>query len=249
MQLRAKFLDPPQVRSVCLYLPRTSADFPRGTEGSYQTWADIVGDDSYTFGNFEPFFKKAVSFTKPNNGKRGKNATSQYQESAFQARGGPIQIGYSNYVSPFSTWMEKSLLALGLKKTSEFDSGKLLGTHYTQTFIRASDQTRSASDAYIQTALKNKKLAVYANTQAQKIIFDGNKTATGVMVQSAAISYKIHASKEVIVSAGAFHSPQLLMVSGIGPKETLQKFKIDVVADRPGVGQNMWDHVMFGPAY
>ncbi|KAA8614449.1 Choline dehydrogenase [Pyrenophora tritici-repentis] len=221
----------------------------RGTEGSYQTWADAVGDDSYTFANFEPYFKKAVSFTEPNNAIRGDNVTTQYEKSAFESPGGPIQIGYSNYVSPFSTWMEKALLALGLKKTSQFDSGKLMGTHYTQTFIRAKDQTRSASDEYIRTALDNEKLAVYANTQAQKILFNGNKTSTGVRVQSAGITYDIHAAKEVIVSAGAFHSPQLLMVSGVGPRETLQKFNIDVVADRPGVGQNMWDHIMFGPAY
>lgn len=221
----------------------------RGSEGSYQAWADTVGDSSYTFGNFEPFFKKAVNFTEPNNALRGANVTSQYEKDAFEVPGGPIQIGYSNFVSPFSTWMEKALLALGLKKTSGFDSGDLMGTHYTQTFISSSDQTRSASDNYIQTALDNDNLTVYANTMAQKIIFNANKTATGVRVESLGLNYNIHASKEVIVSAGAFHSPQLLMVSGVGPKETLQKFDIDVVADRPGVGQNMWDHILFGPAY
>jgi len=228
---------------------RICIHFCRGSEGTYQAWADAVGDQSYTFENFEPFFKKAVNFTEPNNSVRGANVTTQYDRNAFNTRGGPIQVGYTNYVSPFSTWMEKSLLALGLKKTSGFDSGKLLGTHYTQTFIRASDQRRSASDEYIKTALNNKRLTVYANTMAQKIIFDRNKTATGVVVESLGMTYQIHASKEVILSAGAFHSPQLLMVSGVGPKETLQKFKIDVVADRPGVGQNMWDHVMFGPSY
>jgi choline dehydrogenase len=192
---------------------------------------------------------KAVSFTEPNNALRGANVTTNYEPDAFLTVGGPVQVGYSNYVSPFSTWLEKSLLALGLKKTSEFNNGKLLGTHYTQTLIRASDQTRSASDTYIQTALENKNLAVYANTMAQKVIFDGNKAATGVTVQSSGLTYDIHASKEVIVSAGAFHSPQLLMVSGVGPKETLQKFDIDVIANRAGVGQDMWDHILFGPAY
>jgi choline dehydrogenase len=221
----------------------------RGSEGSYQAWADAVDDESYTFANFEPYFKKAVSFTEPNNALRGANVTTNYEADAFQTAGGPVQVGYSNYVSPFSTWLEKSLLALGLKKTSGFNNGKLLGTHYTQTLIRASDQTRSASDAYIQTALRNKNLAVYANTMAQNIIFDGNKTATGVTVHSLGLVYDLHASKEVIVSAGAFHSPQLLMVSGVGPRETLQKFDIDVIADRAGVGQDMWDHILFGPAY
>ncbi|KAF4539453.1 Choline dehydrogenase [Lasiodiplodia theobromae] len=223
--------------------------YHRGSEQCYQQWADAVGDDSYTYQNLDPYFKKAVTFTEPNNEKRGDNVTSEYETDAFATPGGPVQVGYTNYVSPFATWMEKALLAVGLKKTSGFSSGKLLGTHYTQTTIRSSDQTRSASDAYVKSALDNPNLSVYTNTMAQKILFDDNKTATGVTVQSTAITYDIHASKEVIVAAGSFQSPQLLMVSGIGPKETLEQHGIDVIADRPGVGQNMWDHIMFGPAY
>ena len=59
----------------------------------------------------------------------------------------------------------------------------------------------------------------------------------------------IHANQEVIASSGSFRSPQMLMVSGIGPAATLRNNGIDVIADRPGVGQNMWDHFFFGPAY
>jgi choline dehydrogenase-like flavoprotein len=84
---------------------------------------------------------------------------------------------------------------------------------------------------------------------AQKILFDSNKTATGVEVESLGITYTIYAAKEVIVSAGAFHSPQMLMVSGIGPAATLEEFGIPVLSDFPGVGQDMWDHITFGPSY
>lgn len=84
---------------------------------------------------------------------------------------------------------------------------------------------------------------------AQKILFNSNKTATGVEVESLGITYTIHAAKEVIVSAGAFHSPQMLMVSGIGPSETLEEFGIPVLSDLSGVGQDMWDHITFGPSY
>ncbi|OJD30259.1 choline dehydrogenase [Diplodia corticola] len=223
--------------------------YHRGSEQSYQQWADAVGDESYTYQNFEPYFQNAVTFTEPNNEKRGANVTSKYDPAAFTSPGGPVQVGYTNYVSPFSTWLEQALLAVGLKKTSGFSNGKLLGTHYTQTTIRSSDQTRSASDAYIKSALSNPNLSVYTNTLAQRILFDANNTATGVTVQSTGITYDIQAAKEVIVSAGAFQSPQLLMVSGIGPRSALEEHGIPVIADRPGVGQNMWDHVMFGPAY
>ena len=59
----------------------------------------------------------------------------------------------------------------------------------------------------------------------------------------------LSATKEVIISAGAFQSPQLLMVSGIGPSEQLEAHGIDVIANRPGVGQNMWDHPFLAPTY
>jgi choline dehydrogenase len=61
--------------------------------------------------------------------------------------------------------------------------------------------------------------------------------------------YTLAANREVILSAGAFQSPQLLMVSGVGPASTLESFSIPVIEDRPGVGQNMWDHVESGPVY
>lgn len=59
----------------------------------------------------------------------------------------------------------------------------------------------------------------------------------------------LSASEEVILSAGAFQSPQLLMVSGIGPPDQLQEHGINIIANRPGVGQNMWDHPFFAPSY
>lgn len=223
--------------------------YHRGSEKSYDQWAEAVGDDSYTLENLQPYFEKAVNFTPPLEGKRFPNVTSEYDANDFTSPGGPVQVSYSNYVSPFSTWVEKALLDNGLDKTSGFNDGRLLGTHYVQTTMRASDQTRSSSTAYINSALDNESLYVYINTLVKKVLFDSSKRASGVEVVSLGIPYKINAAKEVILSAGAFQSPQILMVSGIGPKEALEKFDIEVLSDLPGVGQNMWDHIMFGPAY
>ncbi|KAG7009750.1 patulin synthase [Physcia stellaris] len=75
------------------------------------------------------------------------------------------------------------------------------------------------------------------------------KHATGVLVNTGGVEYTLSARKEVIVSAGAFRSPQLLMVSGIGPASTLQQLNIPVLSDLPGVGQNMWDQPLFGPSF
>lgn len=132
--------------------------------------------------------------------------------------------------------------AVGMESTSGFSSGKLLGYHYTQTTIQASEQTRSSSTNYIYRAMDKalETLKVYTQTMAKKVVFDANKRATGVQVESLEIKYDMHARKEVILSAGVFQSPQLLMVSGVEPRETLEGLDIDVVSDLPGTGQNMW---------
>jgi choline dehydrogenase-like flavoprotein len=81
------------------------------------------------------------------------------------------------------------------------------------------------------------------HTLALQILFSSNKTATLVKVRSGQADYFLTARKEIISSAGAFQFPQLLIVSGIGPSQTLAQHNISLVADRPGVGQDMWDPI------
>lgn len=114
--------------------------------------------------------------------------------------------------------------------------------------IDPADSTRSSSEtSFLQQAIqKGLPLTVYPMTQAMKVQFSSNKTATGVVVRSAGRDYTLSAKREVIVSAGAMHSPQLLMVSGIGPREILEAHNITVISERPGVGQNMHDSCNIG---
>lgn len=122
-----------------------------------------------------------------------------------------------------------------------FTSGKLLGSSYVLATINATYQTRDSSQtSFLQSQMENYNLMIYTTTLAKQVLFDSSKKATGVVVDSAGLSYTISANKEVIVSAGAFQSPQLLMVSGVGPKDTLDKYNIPVVSELSGVGQNMW---------
>lgn len=92
-------------------------------------------------------------------------------------------------------------------------------------------------------------MTIYTNTLAKKIVFDDSKRAEGVVAGSIGREFLLSAAKEVILSAGTFRSPQLLMASGVGPANTLNAHNISVIADRAGVGQNMWDHVLFGPSW
>ena len=140
--------------------------------------------------------------------------------------------------------------------TDGLNGGSLIGAAYATLTIDPRNAYRSSSEAsFLQAALQNGTApTVYKNSQAQRILFNGT-TASGVMVTTAgpygipAINYTLSARKEVIVSAGVFQSPQLLMVSGVGPKNLLSQFDIPVISDLPGVGQNMWDHILFGTDY
>jgi choline dehydrogenase-like flavoprotein len=222
--------------------------YHRPDAGSLQAWADAVGDDSYTFDQFVPYFRKSVSFTPPNNDLRAANASVTYDASAFDAAGGgPVQVTYPNYGSPWSTWLQTGLSAIGLADTADFNRGKLEGHNYCTCMIDPKSMKRSSSQtAYLDQANGRPNLHVHQLTMAKKILFDGNKRATGVQIRTGATLF---ARREVIVSAGAFQSPQLLMVSGVGPAAALTALGIQVVADRPGVGQNMTDHVFVSPSY
>ncbi|OGM42414.1 choline dehydrogenase [Aspergillus bombycis] len=224
--------------------------YQRGTTGSYDQWATLVEDDSYKWENILPFFKRSVQFTPPDTSKRFQNATTLFNPDAFDKDStGPVQVSYINYVSPFATWMKAGMEAMGIPVTEDFNSGHILGTQYNPSTINPIDETRSSSDTFISSLPITSKLHVYPDTLAKRIVFNENKETTGVDVETAGQKYHIRAAREVIVCAGSFHSPQILMVSGIGPGNTLHSLNIPIVSDLPGVGQNMWDHPFFAPSY
>ncbi|KAK2606325.1 hypothetical protein QQS21_003256 [Conoideocrella luteorostrata] len=223
--------------------------YQRPTKESLQQWADVVNDSSYTFDQVLPYFKKSVQFAPGDSSKRYENATVKYDAAAFDPKGGPLQVTYANHGMTFSTWMKLGLEAVGIKETADFNSGSLLGAQYCSSTIRPDDQSRSSLESSFLAA-KPKALQLYTRTLAKKVLFDKNKRAIGVEVTDAkGVTSQIMSSREVILSAGAFQSPQLLMVSGIGPAAVLNQFEIPVISDLPGVGQNMWDHPFFAVSH
>ncbi|KAI9372378.1 hypothetical protein BJX61DRAFT_507677 [Aspergillus egyptiacus] len=222
--------------------------YQRPTRQAMEMWAEAVNDSSYSFDSVLPFYQRSVDFTRPDTVKRADSASALYNAVAFDPAGGPLQVSYSNYAMPFSSWMELGMQAIGIPKAVDFNSGEVRGYQYCSSTIRPSDQTRSSSESsFLERDVPN--LSVYTHTLAKRILFDGDNNAIGVEVSMAGIKRTLRASREVVVSAGVFQSPQLLMVSGIGPRDHLQEHNITVVSDLPGVGQNMLDHPFFGPSY
>ncbi|OCL10908.1 GMC oxidoreductase [Glonium stellatum] len=224
--------------------------YTRGSKKSYDLWADTVDDNSYKWDAFLPFFQKSLTFTPPDNSRRAANVTPDYDLKAIGPGGGPLSVTFPNYGQPWSSWVQNALAEIGIKPIVGLVSGALFGSSYTLTTIDAKTQTRESSETgFLKPALKKGNIVVYQSTLAKRILFDGNKTATGVLVDTGGTQYTISARREVILSAGVFGSPQILMVSGIGPPASLQKHNISIISSLPGVGQNMWDHVIMGPTY
>ncbi|KAG9962704.1 hypothetical protein KCU61_g4301, partial [Aureobasidium melanogenum] len=126
------------------------------------------------------------------------------------------------------TWKE-----LGLAQLKDLTTGSLIGNQYSPaTTVQATKRARRAK----------------ATSLAEKIIFANNK-ATGVQVSSNSQNFTLYAKKEVILADGTLQTPQLLMVSGVGPQNILTQHGIEVILDLPGVGQNMEDHLFFSMVY
>jgi len=181
--------------------------YQRGTAGSHDQWASAVGDDSYKFQSFLPYFRKSAHYTAPNVHIRATNASVPSPNStAYIATGGPLEVSHANWAMPFSSWALPALAEVGISALSDLNSGNLLGVQYSATSIKPDDQTRSSSESsFLQAAFGSNRtnLKVYTRTMVKQILFNGNKTATGIRVSSYGSEYIISANNEVILSGGA----------------------------------------------
>jgi choline dehydrogenase len=136
---------------------------------------------------------------------------------------------------------------LGIPGNRDFNDGRQEGVGYYQLFTKNGLRSSSAT-AYLRPAAKRANLRVETNAHATRVLFEGTRAA-GVRYRQDGIEKEVRASREVILSAGALQSPQLLQLSGVGPAGLLQSFSIPVVRDLPGVGENLQDHLQLRVMY
>ncbi|KAI1089025.1 hypothetical protein F5B19DRAFT_389680 [Rostrohypoxylon terebratum] len=229
------------------------AGYARSTIGAHNHWADLVGDDFWSWDNVYPFYKKSVNFSPPDFTRIESSLNITYDASAYESTGGPLHVSYGNFQGPYGPPLAEALEGQGLDNIQGFSSGKLIGYGTIAAAVDPKTATRSSSEtSFLQAAAGGTGLKIYPNTLAKRVVFNGTK-ATGVEVRANSLtqdfSYTLSARKEVIVSAGVWRSPQVLMVSGVGPADTLAAHGIDVVVDLPAVGQNAWDHPFLAHIY
>lgn len=157
--------------------------YHRGSVGSYDRWAVLVGDQSYSWANMQRWFKRSIHFNPPNNTLRAANATPAYNISNFSPLGGPVQVSFPHYALPISSYFPKVYSAVGLRPLNGSTSGDLLGWTYMTMTQDPVDNLRSGADKSFLTAdLGQTWPLIFADTLAKQVLFDSNKTATGVKV-------------------------------------------------------------------
>ncbi|MEZ5984304.1 MAG: GMC family oxidoreductase N-terminal domain-containing protein, partial [Parvularculaceae bacterium] len=194
----------------------------RGTPSDYDGWAKL-GCEGWSWNDVLPYFKKAED--------------QQHGASDLHGKGGPLTVSDLRYHNPLCDTFLDAARELQLPFTDDFNGPKQEGMGYYQVTQRGG-QRCSAAVAYLHPAMTRSNLTVISDAHAERITFEG-KRATGVRYRRKGVSETVSAKREVIVSAGAFQSPQLLMLSGVGPADHLAKNGINVVADVPEVGLNL----------
>jgi choline dehydrogenase len=193
----------------------------------YDDWAK-AGNPGWDYASLLPYFKKienTVDYVGPTRGTSG-----------------PITVERSPGLPELSKLLVAAAKECGIPFNQDPNSGNVNGIGYTQRAIR-NGMRMSAAKAYVKPARKRSNLTVQCNALTTKIRFEGLR-AVGVDYVVNGEKFSANARQEVVLSAGAIGSPQLLELSGVGQAERLKALGIDVVLDLPGVGENLQDHFL-----
>jgi len=201
--------------------------YTRGHRADYDHWASL-GNAGWSYDEVLPLFKRAEH-------------NHCFGANDYRGTEGPLQVNYLRSPSPINEVFFKACEQTGLPRTEDYNGAQQLGCGPTQA-MQSNGERCSAAKAYITPHLGRSNLSVITQAHTRRVLMDG-KRATGVEFEQGGQVHQLHAVREVILSAGAFGSPQLLMLSGIGPQSQLQAHGIATVHTLPGVGQNLQDHV------
>ena len=197
----------------------------RGNPRDYDRWRDS-GNPGWGWSDVLPYFRRAEA--------NARGADTLHGDS------GPLAVSDVGRDQLTDVFLRAAAEA-GHPLIADFNGPSQEGASCYQMMIRRGRRACGAG-AYLRPAMRRPNLQVLTSAQATRVLFDGRR-ATGVEFRRGGAIHTAHARREVVIAGGAFHSPQLLQLSGVGPAQLLARTGISVVADLPGVGQNLQDHV------
>ena len=204
----------------------------RGHRSDYDGWA-ALGNQGWAYDDVLPYFRKAEN--------------NESISDNYHGIGGPLNVADLRTSNPFQDHFLKAGRQLQLPVTDDFNGADQFGLGIYQV-TQKDGQRWSAARAYVEPNLSRPNLKVVTGALARKIIFSG-KRAIGIEFGRDGELEAVRAKQEIILSSGAFQSPQLLMLSGVGNAPELKALGIEVVHHSPGVGQNLQDHIDFAFSY
>ncbi|XP_054004403.1 glucose dehydrogenase [FAD, quinone] [Hylaeus anthracinus] len=205
--------------------------YVRGNRRDYDNWASL-GNPGWSYDEVLPYFLKSED-----------NRNPYLARTPYHATGGYLTVQEAPWRTPLSIAFLQAGQELGYE-IRDINGAQQTGFMLTQATIRRGSRCSTAK-AFLRPVKNRENLHIAMNSQALRVLFNDDKRATGVEILRDGHQQTVRVRREIVLSAGAINSPQLLMLSGIGPREHLAEFNIPVISDLR-VGDNLQDHVGLG---
>jgi choline dehydrogenase len=198
----------------------------RGNRDDYDGWRDAHGATGWGYDDVLPYFVRAEG--------------NQRLGAPYHGQDGPLLVEDRRYTHPLSEAWVEAAVAAGFRHTDDFNGAKQEGAGLYQVTCRKGRRW-SVADGYLRPAMSRPNLTVRTHAPVERVVLEGLR-AVGVRYRQGRSVVTAYADAEVVLAGGAVNSPQLLMLSGIGPADHLREVGVDVVHHLPGVGENLHDH-------
>ena len=202
----------------------------RGHPTDFDDWA-AAGNPGWSYREVLPYFLRSEN-------------NDAYPDSPYHGHGGPMNVIFIKRPNPMTPAFLAAMDSMGFKRNADFNGADSEGYGPRQGTIQRGRRVSTAT-AYLKPAAHRRNLTVMTDTRAARVCIE-NRRATGVELLTPGGSRRLTAQREVIISGGAILSPQLLMLSGVGPGDALRAAGVEVKHHLPGVGTNYHDHLAVG---
>lgn len=198
-----------------------------GDPAEYDRWRDEFGLPGWGNDDLKPIFRRLENYVSPTDADRG--------------RAGPVTVTEFGPHQPLMDAFVEACVGAGIPRTQDYNGATYEGVGYLQFNTRRGWRC-GTREAYLDPAKRRPNLVVRPGALVNRLLFDGSRVI-GVEYETDGVPCRAMAGREVILSAGAIQTPQILELSGIGQAERLKALGIEVMLDAPGVGENLHDHL------